>query len=279
MAFDWEGIAMDFYNRHIIFFITCGVLYLPVVFGIKYVMRNREPFDLKHLLAFWNFGLALFSLVGMVSMFTHSFRILLTQTPLQNVCDSRIYSHDDATWVFYFNVSKAVEFVDTLFIVMRKKPLIFLHYYHHLVTFFYCWYSNQSQVLLNASGWWFAFMNLAVHSFMYTYYGLTAIGYYPKWNRYLTTCQILQMAIGILILFVSLGCERQNNLAFLFAFIMYFSYLVMFIQLYFDKYNSKEGKERKEKVKFAINGNGVLNGSHTQDSNRSAVTSNGKKDE
>jgi len=122
-------------------------------------------------------------------------------------------------------------------------------------------------------------MNLAVHSFMYTYYGLTAIGYYPKWNRYLTTCQILQMAIGILILFISLGCEKQNNLAFLFAFIMYFSYLVMFVQLYFDKYNAKEGKERKEKVKFAINGNGVLNGSHTQDSNRSAVTSNGKKDE
>jgi len=285
MELDWEALTREYFSKYWLFLGIIGALYLPVIFGIKYFMKHREPFDFKYILALWNFGLAIFSLTGFLSLLPFSFRILLTQTPLKNVCDYSVYLHSEAIWVFYFNNSKVVEFVDTIFVVLRKKPLIFLHYYHHIVTFIYCWYGTQYQVLINASGWWFAVMNLAVHSFMYTYYGLTAIGYYPKWNRYLTTCQILQMAVGIIILFVSLGCEKQSTFDFVFGFVMYLSYLVLFLQLYFDKYSSKEGKEgkeRKDKIKTGMNGkdglNGFENGIHGQ-VNGHNLTANGKKHE
>lgn len=33
------------------------------------------------------------------------------------------------------------ELVDTLFIVLRKKPLIFLHWYHHITVLLFCWHA------------------------------------------------------------------------------------------------------------------------------------------
>lgn len=47
----------------------------------------------------------------------------------------------DRTWAFCF--SKLPELVDTVFIVLRKQPLIFLHWYHHASVLIYCWFSYQ----------------------------------------------------------------------------------------------------------------------------------------
>jgi hypothetical protein len=40
---------------------------------------------------------------------------------------------DNATgfWVALFTISKLFEYMDTVFVVLRKKPLIFLHWYEH----------------------------------------------------------------------------------------------------------------------------------------------------
>jgi elongation of very long chain fatty acids protein 6 len=35
--------------------------------------------------------------------------------------------------------------VDTLFIVLRKKPLIFLHWYHHITVLLFCWHAFATQ--------------------------------------------------------------------------------------------------------------------------------------
>ncbi len=45
------------------------------------------------------------------------------------------------TWAFCF--SKLPELIDTVFIVLRKQPLIFLHWYHHASVLVYCWFSYQ----------------------------------------------------------------------------------------------------------------------------------------
>jgi len=45
------------------------------------------------------------------------------------------------TWAFCF--SKLPELIDTVFIVLRKQPLIFLHWYHHASVLIYCWFSYQ----------------------------------------------------------------------------------------------------------------------------------------
>ncbi len=73
-----------------------------------------------------------------------------------------------------FCLSKIPELLDTVFLVLRKKPVIFLHWYHHIVTLLYCWWGWSSQT---GSGGVFAYMNLFVHSIMYSYYGVMATGF------------------------------------------------------------------------------------------------------
>mmetsp|Transcript_21759 Transcript_21759/g.39484 ORF Transcript_21759/g.39484 Transcript_21759/m.39484 type:complete len:87 (+) Transcript_21759:710-970(+) len=68
------------------------------------------------------------------------------------------------TLVLIQNVS---ELVDTFFIVIHKKPLIFLHWYHHITVLLYCWHSY---VTTSPPGIFFVVMNYSVHATMYGYY-------------------------------------------------------------------------------------------------------------
>ena len=53
--------------------------------------------------------------------------------------------------------SKLPELGDTIFIVLRKQRLIFLHWYHHITVFVYCWYSYGHPVATGA----FTFLSLS----------------------------------------------------------------------------------------------------------------------
>jgi len=62
-----------------------------------------------------------------------------------------------------------VELGDTVFIVLRKQPLIFLHYYHHVTVLCYIWLTADA---INSTCVWFGVMNYGIHSLMYSYYAL-----------------------------------------------------------------------------------------------------------
>ena len=52
------------------------------------------------------------------------------------------YIEDDKVsgfWATMFVLSKVPELGDTIFIVLRKQPLIFLHWYHHATVLVYSW--------------------------------------------------------------------------------------------------------------------------------------------
>ncbi|PAV82358.1 hypothetical protein WR25_05235 [Diploscapter pachys] len=44
-------------------------MYLIVIFGVKYIMRNREPFSLLIPLSIWNFLMAGFSIIVLLNVF------------------------------------------------------------------------------------------------------------------------------------------------------------------------------------------------------------------
>lgn len=117
--------------------------------------------------------------------------------------------------------------------------------YHHIVTMLYCWYANQIGIQFNCTGMFFAAMNLSVHSVMYVYYGVAALGYAKNMakmnlNIILTTGQIIQMVGGIVILYKSTDCTKFDSKGFTIATIMYSSYFLLFSKLFYNKYCTKK---------------------------------------
>ena len=111
-------------------FAICAV-YLILIFGIKYLMKQRKAYDLKYPLAVWNLLLSLFSLVGTVRLIPHLLSVLYTEGFVYTVCEKPTTwygSSASGLWTWIFIMSKAPELLDTLFVVLRKKPLIFLHW-------------------------------------------------------------------------------------------------------------------------------------------------------
>ncbi len=72
-------------------------------------------------------------------------------------------------WAEMYVWSKPVELVDTVFLVLRKRPIIFLHWYHHITVMLCAWHAGKEHA---ASARWFVSMNYTVHALMYTYYAL-----------------------------------------------------------------------------------------------------------
>jgi elongation of very long chain fatty acids protein 6 len=157
-------------------------------------------------------------------------------------------------WMMLFMYSKIPELIDTVFIILRKKPLLFLHWYHHATVLTYCWCAYS---LRTGSGIFFATMNYGVHGLMYAYYCAQALGGVPKWfpTILITYLQIFQMLVGVAIClsgwyYYLHDIPCSNDLRMLIAAgVMYASYLFLFVQFFFNRYLGKEknkSKNRKE---------------------------------
>lgn len=224
--------------------VVAVVLYLLFCYFGKSIMASRPAFKLDKLLALWNLFLAVFSAYGMVRTVPHMLYNIATKTFEETVCDHPAAAYGSGAVglaMQMFIVSKLPELVDTVFIVLRKKPLIFLHWYHHVTVLLYCW---NSYVTESAAGLYFGSMNYTVHAVMYFYYFLQAIKAIPKWfpSWIITLMQITQMIIGTFIVgsclyYFKYGgvkygpgeCNNQpSNL--IAGGIMYASYLYLFVE-------------------------------------------------
>jgi len=227
------------------------LLYLPTIFLTKAIMKDKQQYDLRTYLFLWNAFLAFFSLIGTYYMIRDSIiKFWIEQVSISElICDQTCSSYSTYRWIFYFNFSKVFEFLDTVFIVLRKKPLIFLHWYHHVATMMYCWWGIIVMPPVNCTGWFFALMNLIVHSMMYTYYALTALDYRPSWAVIVTSLQISQMFGGIIVLYISMQCHHFTiDSTFWVPLLMYASYLILFLQIFGEKYIFPSKDQSKTKV-------------------------------
>ncbi|XP_013379110.1 putative fatty acid elongation protein 3 [Lingula anatina] len=230
-----------------------SAVYVVLIFGGKWVMARRPRYDLRPYLALWSAMLAIFSICGTLRMWTELIYSVTNYSLQYAMCVPSYYTREVAGfWSFLFVVSKVVELGDTVFIVLRKTPLIFLHWYHHITVLIYVWATYTEHA---ASGRMFCTMNYTVHSFMYTYYALRALRYnIPKWvNIMITLMQLLQMVIGVVInIWVyqikSRGepCQQSwDNLKY--AFLMYFSYFVLFANFFYNAYLKKPLHHHEQK--------------------------------
>ena len=231
-----------------------GVSYLLTLFLLKQWMNKRDPIKLKTPLIAWNTCLAIFSIAAFVQFAPGAVLYGLAKGGfVYSVCSVEPFPTPKLTfWMAMFIVSKFVEFGDTIFLVLRKAPLTFLHVYHHLSVAMYAWFGGIDRSSL---GHWFLTMNFAVHSIMYTYFVLKGFGVnVPSIvARAITSLQLLQFAVGLACILVATmrlwrGEECNSTMACaLFGLVIYLSYLVLFTNFFYRRYIVKPKPKESNK--------------------------------
>ncbi|CAI5440868.1 unnamed protein product [Caenorhabditis angaria] len=237
-----------FFKNHWFKSVYLSIGYVILINLLQKFMESRKPMNIRPLLLFWNGGLAIFSIVGTFRFGIEFYDAVFRKGPYDSICFAINPYSPAAFWGCMFALSKIAEFGDTVFLVLRKRPVIFLHWYHHAVVLVLAWHAA---VEVTAAGRWFIFMNYFVHSLMYTYYAITSVGYrLPKIvSMTVTALQTVQMFIGvgisILVLIIKLNgqlCQQSyDNLALSFA--IYASFLVLFSNFFNNAYLVKKPKK------------------------------------
>lgn len=175
-----------------------SLAYIAVVtwLGPKF-MRNRKPVKgLKYPMMFYNvfqvlFNLWIFVEIGINGWFG-SYSLF---------CEPCNFTNDPKAVrmmnvVYWYYISKFIDFIDTMFFVMHKKydHISLLHVCHHSLMPVCTWFG----VIYQPGGHhtFMGFLNSFVHVLMYTYYLLSAMGPrmrpYLWWKKYITTVQMIQ---------------------------------------------------------------------------------------
>jgi len=230
---------------------VAAILYVLFVFIGPRVMANRKPFELRGLLFFWNLLLTVFSVISTLRLVPHILYGLWMNDSSYFFCRNAYDAFargPSGLWANLFIFSKFVELIDTVFLVLRKKPVSFLHWFHHATVLMYCWHALQYQM---PTGVFFAAMNSVVHSVMYAYYTIAAVARPPKWGMFVTIIQILQMFIGMFITayhYYLLGRIPNCNGSYVnltAASVMYTAYMLLFVEFFVSRYFRKAANDRK----------------------------------
>ncbi|XP_017492175.1 PREDICTED: elongation of very long chain fatty acids protein 6-like, partial [Rhagoletis zephyria] len=204
---------------------------------------RTSPLKLKLPLTLWNIALALFSITGTIRTWPEMAHVLTRFGFHHSVCANTFHKEVPISsfWTWLFILSKAPELIDTVFVVLRKQKLIFLHWYHHATVLIFTWYAYADEA---STGRWYCTMNYGVHAVMYSYYALRALG--VRIPRQLAMCitisQIAQMVMGTFVTFYAFYAKsngRQCDMSFstLYAGIaIYISYFILFAQFFIASY-------------------------------------------
>ncbi|XP_064187266.1 elongation of very long chain fatty acids protein 2 isoform X3 [Anguilla rostrata] len=157
-------------------------------------------------------------------------------------------------WWYYF--SKLIEFLDTIFFVLRKKnnQISFLHVYHH-ASMFNIWWCVLNWIPCGQS-FFGPTLNSFIHVLMYSYYGLSTIPSmhrYLWWKRYLTQAQLIQFVLTITHTLSAavkpcgfpIGC-------LLFQSSYMTTLVILFVNFYVQTYRKRQ-KGEEEKVPIGLN--------------------------
>lgn len=231
-------------NFHIPVIASC--IYIMFVFSGKKWMADRKPYNLKRVLFLWNVLLAVFSIIGSISLApylavaVYRFRLPYTVCRSEGTLNPHIF-----IWGFVFVLSKIVEFGDTVFLILRKRPIMFLHWYHHITVLLFSWHLLGG--LATGLGHWFCCVNYIVHSVMYTYYAIVSTGIRLPANiaQMITILQLVQMFIGISLNVIIYFYRNHFDICdyiptvFWSGLLMYASYFVLFAQYFYNRYIRK----------------------------------------
>jgi len=226
--------------------------YCMMVLG-PYLMKNRAPFELKMPMQIYNVFITLLSAymcfeVCVSGWFSHYNWMCQT---VETDTDPKSPAMRMAAVTHIYFLSKFIEFLDTIFFILRKKfrNVSNLQLIHHglmpIFTFLLVrWVPGGHETFLCG-------LNSCVHVVMYSYYFLAALGPHMQpylwWKKYLTMFQIIQLSSALIkSLVVILGvnsCGYPWQFSLITAILMVL-FLGLFIEFYIQEYKSKAAKEK-----------------------------------
>nr|WDS84442.1 elongation of very long chain fatty acids protein 1 [Apocyclops royi] len=228
--------------------ICAAYVYIVKVLGPNF-MKNREPYNIKSFLIWYNAAQVVLSTYIFVQLLRagwwgdYSFRC----QPVDYSDSPKALLMLHCCYVYY--ISKFTEFFDTFCFVARKKfsHVSLLHVVHHGIMPLSVWPGMRFMPGGHAS--FFGFLNVFVHMFMYAYYMLAAMG--PKyqkfiwWKQHMTTLQMVQfvgiMVHGFQLIFYD-DCDFPWQFSYYIAAhaVMFF---ILFAQFYVSTYLVKKPKK------------------------------------
>ncbi|KAK9449863.1 GNS1/SUR4 family-domain-containing protein [Limtongia smithiae] len=279
--------------------------YYVVIFGGRAIMKNYAPMKLTFLFRVHNLMLTFISGLFLLLLIEQLFPIIYSHGVFFAICDTSSWTQPIVTLYYplaargdgaddgggstispnmHVNsttltlkysplTTRQVELLDTVFLVLKKKPLTFLHCYHHGATALLCY----SQIVGRTSVSWVPItLNLFVHVVMYFYYFLSSCGIRVWWKEWVTRFQIMQFLIDLgFVYFASYtyftftywpwmpnhGSCAGEEYAAVYGCMILTSYLFLFIGFYIKVYRSSSKKAAaKKKLAGATNGNGAAAG-------------------
>lgn len=218
--------------------------YFALIVILRWIMKNKQPLECNKLIAIHNLILCAFSLVCFLGQFYEAFLIYTNFGAFEVYCGTFIDAWDlrMAQYGIAFYWSKYYELIDTIFLVVRKKPMTVLHLFHHAIVIPISWMAVYSRIYM---GWFTSFNNTGVHVIMYFYFAIYALGYRPWWKKYLTSLQILQFVADMstsfpFIIFYFMGIPCRGELyAWLIANATGVALLLLFMNFYRQTYRRR----------------------------------------
>jgi len=225
------------------------VLYLMTLVGLERWMRFRKKFELGYLLFIHNLFMSGSSLVisfGVIHRIVNiviEFGIFPVYCGVNEEIDDLLFF-----WMKMFYIMKYLELFDTVFLILKKRKVIFLHWYHHCNVVLVVWLAIRDQIVM---GFITCLTNSIVHVFMYYYYALKTRGISIWWRRYLTQMQIFQFVIDVstslfyaYFYWTDVSC-RGSIRSWLFANFVGSSLFFLFLRFYFQQYRHKKNDENR----------------------------------
>ncbi|KAG1733802.1 GNS1/SUR4 membrane protein [Suillus lakei] len=231
--------------------------YLLSIFTAREFMKERPSFKLQTLFRFHNAFLSIGSLALLLLIAEEVVSVGMDVGTYDSMCAPSSWTDRLELYYIVNYYFKYYEFLDTLFLVLKKKPLTFLHVFHHASTALLAFVQLNGKL---SPSWTIVSINLLVHVVMYYYYYATAGGAKFWWKKYLTAMQIIQFIIDLFIFYFGLyqhyvhkyfpalphfgDCSGSEQAA-LFGCALLTSYLMLFVDFYMRTYHKKPSFKAK----------------------------------
>ncbi|XP_036337273.1 elongation of very long chain fatty acids protein F-like [Rhagoletis pomonella] len=226
---------------------------MAFVFKIgPWLMRNREPFNLTTVLAYYNIIQIVFnSFMAILAIYLYIYKYVVPFS-----CMTVLPWEHPLKWMelitgYCYFTNKYLDLFDTICFVLRKsyKQVTFLHVYHHVMM------TGTGIVYMRNIGAGghvvvTGIMNSIVHVIMYGYYFVSATRPHLKnslwWKRYITQIQLVQFILAFIHNMWPLAIAPECSVPKIFCV---FSVIQAIIMIYlFGKFYKKAYLDVRKKV-------------------------------